>query len=252
MLTHISTYSNLHDNMSMQRYQKKKYPLYKAVARRGKIYGPAIGQLSSDVLYLKSIINSEAKAFYTTTSNNFDEDTNPISLCAIIQGDLSTRRDGNVVLPRYINFRCHLNKSLNASALDHETFRCMLFMYSGESTSAAPSVTQSEIVHSPQNPMSTLNEANTGSKRDKSRRIEVLRDEIITVDKVSKTMVDLDWNVEINGPKTQSKQHMRFRSTTTEDPVSNGLYALIYSDTGSASSYKPTYTIHCKLVFYDN
>lgn len=233
-------------------YKQKKYPLYKGIAQRSMVYGRAGHQLARDVAYLGTLINSEPKNFYVITSNNFFQDSNPISLSQIAQGDGYLNRDGNVVLPRYISTRITINKSLNASALDHETVRVMLFMYNGESTSSAPSVTQSEVLATIQNPLSTLNYNNTGSKGDRSRRIEVLRDEIKTLDKVSLTNIQIDWNIEINGMKVNNKQHMRFRSSSTEDPVSNGLYLLIMSDNSAASSYKGSYSLYNKLVFYDN
>jgi len=103
---------------------------------------------------------------------------------------------------------------------------------------------------SAQAPLSHLNDDITGSRGDRQRRIEVLRSEMFTLDPVGKTSMDYSYNIEMNGPTVQRKQHMKFASSSTATAISGGLYFLIVSD--SATAAEIAWTINSKVVFYDN
>lgn len=233
---------------------KKSYSRYgNAVARRTRVYGPAVGQLAKDVGYIMSLVNSEPHTWVISTANNVDYNGAVISLSAISQGDTVADRSGNSVLPRYFTCKLHINKKITSSTADHVSVRVLFFRYWGESSDAAPNVIPGDIlatISSQYAPLSTLNDNNTGPRGDRDRRIEVMHSEFHTLDTVSKTSFDIDLNREFNGPSVKNKQHLKFRSPTTEDPVSGGVYACIISDNATATEI--SYTMYSKLTFYDN
>lgn len=233
------------------KYAAKKYP---AVRRRANVYVPAVRQLASDVMYIKSLVNSETKYNETTTSNNFDYNGTVVALSAIVQGDGNTNRDGNRVLPRYLNIKGFVSITSATARTDPINCRAILFRYWGESPSAGSVVTPSEIlstVGSQYAPLSHLNEDIVGSRGDRVRRIEVLKNWDILLDKTgANPAMSIDCNIQMNGPGVKNKEHIQFASSATADAVSGGLYLLFISDTATATEVH--YKIQSKLVFYDN
>lgn len=228
-----------------QYYKKKQQP------GRIQIYGQAGKQLYKDVLYLKTLINSELNYFPLTSSNNIDSTGQVVSCCNIVQGDQNYQRDGVSVLPRFFNMNLHVNKKITAAGtIDHETVRVILFRYWGEATSAAPSVTVAEVLTSA-DPLSFLQEDNTGRKGDRERRIEVLKSKLFTLDSVADTSRTWKWAINMNGPQVKNKQHIKFRSSTTEDPISGGIYFLIVTDNSSGAN-KSAFNFKSRLYYYDN
>lgn len=208
-------------------------------------------RLNADVKYLRTLINSEMHYHYVTTSNNIDSNGQIISLCDIPQGDTLANRTGTSSLPRYQTVHMNVNKKITAAGtVDHETVRVILFRYWGESSSAAPSVTVTEILRSA-NPRSHLNDDNTGSKGDRERRIEVHKSKMFTLDSVGKTSMTYKWNVQVNGPNVKNKEHLKFRSSLTEQPISGGFYLLIISDNATGAN-KGAFYLDAKCNFYDN
>lgn len=225
---------------------------YRGYRKRRRVYVPAIRQLASDVNYIKGLVNSESKYHKLENSNNFDYNGVVVSLCNIAQGDQDWQRQGNSVLPRYFTMKLHVNKAL-AGVSDHTTFRVILFRYYGEATSAAPAVTPAEVletVGTQYAPMSNLNPDNVGSKNDRSRRIQIHHSEICTLDKVSLTAKDFDWNVEINKGGSYQKDHLRFRSNATEAPIDGGFFLLLISDVITATDL--AYYFTSVVRYYDN
>lgn len=231
------------------RYAVKKYP---AVQRRAKVYVPAVKQLASDVMYLKGLINSEPKAYTVQYSGNFNYNGVVGSLALIPQGLGSGDRDGTRILPRYLSLNCYVSITTATASTAPINCRFILFRYWGETTSAAPLVAPAEILSTVGTqfaPLSHLNEANTGSRGDRSRRIEVHRSENFLLDKVGKTHQCFNFNIAINGGN-KPKEHMEYRGAATEEPVSGGFYVMFVSD--NATSTEVHYKLESRLSFYDN
>ena len=125
-------------------------------------------QLARDVMYLKTLINSEPHHFYVNAGNNYNYNGAVVSLSNVAVGNLDTDRTGNRVLPRYLNVKWYVTTgSVNNLA------RVMLIRYWGEATSAAPNVTISEVMRGTalgtvQAPLAHLNEDNTGAVGDRA------------------------------------------------------------------------------------
>jgi len=241
--------------MSLAKYGKMAIKRYPAVRKRYKVYAPAVSQLASDVMYLKGLINSEPKGHYVTDTNNFGYNGVVVSLSSIpstgVQETYS--RDGNRVLPRYLKLRCHINKQ-TAGTIVHNTVRYILFRWWGESPNvigAAPAVADIiSDVGTGYAPLSPLQNQITGSRGDRTRRIEVHRTGFVTLDQVGKTSLDLDINVELNGKSKKSKEHMEFYSDSTAPPTSGGFYLLLVGDNATGTDL--SYTLYSHLTFYDN
>lgn len=237
--------------MSLQRYQKaaRRMPAYK---KRAKVYYPAIKQLASDVMYVKSLINSEPKYHIYQNQANFDYNGAVYSLSSVPQGDLSYSRDGDRILPRYLSVRCHINGD-NAGAM-HKTFRVMIFRWWGESANAVgTSPVPEDILSSTGSayaPISHLDTAITGPKGDRQRRIEVHYSKQFTFDNVGTTFADIVENIEINGKNSPKKEHMEFYNATVSPPTSGGFFILFVSDNATATNLQ--FTLESKLTFYDN
>lgn len=236
----------------MPRNNYKKTAKKIAGNKRWKTYGKASGQLFHDVMYLKSVINSELHNIITFSSGNVDDNGKMISLANVPQDDSVNGRTGTSLLPRYLS----INATFEAGQADYSTFRLMIFRYWGESTDTAPSVQITDILSTSQ-PLSFLNDNNIGSRGDRERRIEVHKSKIVSLqnqDKGSNTTRVYKFNIEVNGPRKETKDHIKYRSGSTEQPVSGGFYILILSDTDSSdeTSKKIKYTINSKLNFYDN
>jgi len=129
--------------------------------------------------------------------------------------------------------------------------RVMLFRYWGESPATAPNVTVAEIMQNSGTqfaPLSHLNTDITGQKGDRNRRIEVLRNEVVNLDQVERRSYTCEWDVQMNGMGTEPKEHIEYRSATTEEPLSGGIYILFIGK----SATNDAFTMVSKLTFYDN
>lgn len=230
-------------------YKRRKYKK----PGRLQVYGAAGKQLYKDVMYLKSLVNSEPHYHVLQTSGNFDGTGTVLSLCDIPQGDDAINRTGTSVLPRFLTVRLLVNKAIDGAALSHETFRVIIFKYWGEDPNTAPSVSVGDILEytSAPSPTNFLDTGITGAKRDRERRIQVLRNKIFTLDQVATTSRVYDWNITMNGPKVKYKQHIKYRSSATEEPCSGGLYCLVISNYSGAAA-KSSYNIASKINYYDN
>lgn len=226
-------------------YYKRKRP--GPPASRWSIYGRAGGQLWKDVLYLKSLVNTEPHRKFVQSANNFNYNGIIVSLSTIASGTGADQRNGQRCLPRYIN----VNWEVTAGDANQK-IRVMLFRYWGEATSdATPSVTVGEVLRGTGDqfaPLSHLNEDNVGSKGDRLRRIEVLRSQLYSVDQIAVRSVADSWDVEVNGMNVQRKDHIEWPGSATTEPVSGGFYMLFISGSVVNSSYG----LESKLTFYDN
>lgn len=229
-----------------KKYYKRTYK--RAPPSRWTTYGSAGKQLVRDVMYLKTLINSEPHNWYVNAANNYNYNGNVLSLCNVTQGNDAVDRTGNRILPRYLNVRWQVT-----SGSVNNLLRVILFRYWGEATSAAPTVTVAEVLRSTalgtvQAPLSHLNEDNTGPKGDRTRRIEVHRNELVNMDGTERTAACGEWDVQVNGMNVQQKEHIEYRSGTTEEPISGGFYLLFVG----ASATNDAYQVESKLTFYDN
>lgn len=228
----------------------KRYPAFR---KRYNVYYPAIKQLGRDVMYLKGLVNAEPKYHTLTSSNNFSYSGVVVSLCDIPQGDSAAYRDGNRILPRYLNLRFHINRAISTPTYTHSTMRYVIFRWWGESpNTAGVSPTSAEVLQTVSSqfaPLSPLNNEITGSKGDRNRRIEVHRTGMITLDSVSRTSVDEEFNIKLNG-KNKVKEHIEFYDNTTNPPTSGGFFILFIND--NATNVDSAYYLYSRLVFYDN
>lgn len=232
--------------MAYRKFVKRAYPV---VAKRARVYVPAVKQLASDVMYLKGLINSEPKYHIVNNYSTFDYNGVIVSLSSIQQTTQVNARDGNMVLPRFHS----LNMIFGASntATTPVSIRYIVFRYWGESTNLAGAVTVPEILWTTGSmyaPLSHLNDDITGSKGDRQRRIEILKSEILSCDLVQNRTLTRQLNFVMNN--TEKKEHIKWNSAATAEPVSGGIYALFISD--SATLADSFYKIESKLTFYDN
>lgn len=234
------------------KYASKKYP---AIRKRARVYVPAVRQLASDVMYLKGLINSEPKTFEVTSSSNFSYNGFMVSLCNVAQGDGGSSRDGNRILPRYLNLRFHVNRIITAPTNPHTTIRYIVFRWWGESPNtagvapAAADVLQASAIATQFAPMAPLNHDVTGSKGDRNRRIEVHRTGMITLDSVSKTSMDEELNITLNGGN-KVKEHIEYYDSTTAPPTSGGFFVLFINDNSVTTDC--AFYLYSRLTFYDN
>lgn len=245
--------------MPYTKYKGKSRKYYGPVAKRANVYGPAAMQLAKDVAYLATLVNAEPKSHTVSTSNNYSWSGSIVSLSSVVQGDTGTNRDGNRILPRFLNIRMGVNLATAgfSSAQKYYHTRVIIFRYWGEATSAAGSVTAAEVLTTTGSalaPFSTLAEANLGSKGDRSRRIEVLRNEILYFDNNGGDSGKiLEYNIEMNGQNKSKKEHIEFVGSGTAEPCSGGLYMLIIGGHDPASySTDTAYWLTSRLAFYDN
>lgn len=236
--------------MPYNRIVKKAIKRYPAARKRWNVYYPAARQLASDVMYLKGLINSEPKYHIVQASNNYDYNGIVQSLSTISQGDGTSDRDGNMVLPRYLT----INMSFGGTIAGNTpvVVRMIIFRYWGEATSASATVTPSEVlatIGSQYAPYTHLNDDNTGSKGDRQRRIEVLKSKLVNFDNINMRDCVRKYNIVVNGGN-KPKEHIKFSSATTSGPVSGGFYILFISDNATGTNAK--FTLESKLTFYDN
>lgn len=223
------------------------------VQKRVDVYGKAGVQLYKDVMYLKSLINSEPKFHLVTVNNNVDWNGAMISCCDVVAGDGATNRDGDRILPRWfgINMRLHTGELFTGK---HLGARVIIFRWWGESPNA-PGVSPlpSEVLDNmgTQNGIdSFLKRDITGSKGDRNRRIEVLRNYYKVFDNTTgdSSMV-IQENIEMNRGGSV-KEHMEYFDSNTHPPTSGGIFVLITSETNTATDL--AYHFTSKLTFYDN
>jgi len=224
----------------------KKYP---AVRRRYNVYAPAVKQLYKDVKYIKGVINSEPHVHTVQATGNFDYNGVVLSLANIPMGDTYLSRTGNRVLPRYFNINLHVNK--DTAGIMHNTVRIIIFRSWIDNGTTAGTLAVSEVLESVGSayaPLSHLEQSITGPKGDRCRRIEILKNRLITFDQVSNTSYTKNFNLTMNGG--QVKEHIDFVSSSTAEPSSGGLFIMFVSESITAADV--SYRFESRLTFYDN
>lgn len=229
-----------------------KNSTYSGAKKRYKIYSKAGNQLYSDVAYLKTLINSELHQHFVDQTFTSDNDGVVYSLSSVPQGDGISSRTGNSILPRYLTCHAQIYKNMDASSVNHTTMRVILFQYWGEGTDAGNSaaVNMGDVLKE-DNPLSFLNPANTGAKGDRERRIRILRNRMFILDKVTKTSQIIKFNISMNGPKKDTKEHCKFNASNTAEPLSGGLYFLVVDD-NSSGIHKNAIILKTSYKFHDN
>lgn len=233
----------------MPYYRKRR--TYKKKPGRVQIYGAAGKQLYKDVMYLKGLINSEPMSHRVESSANYDYNGTVFDLSAISQGDQEGQRTGNKILPRYLNLYVHINQIATTAPATHCTHRMVLFKCWTEAGATIPLVTDiltATAVGTQYAPLAHLTEQFTGGKGDRSRRIEVLRNEFVTLDTVSKTAVDFHYNIVMNGGN--KKEHIEYQGNVTAPAISGGIYLLVVSSNPTATD--SGIWLGSNLTFYDN
>lgn len=231
--------------VAKKKYLKRKRPGVKP--SRWSVYGAAGAQLAKDVLYLKSIINSEPHNFYVQSANNFSWNGIVVGLSGVTVGDTDNDRTGNRVLPRFLNINMHIS-----SGEGNQVVRVILFRYWGEDSGAVPNVFPADVlrdVGTQYSPLSHLNDSNTGQKGDRARRIEVLRSVFLNLDQIEMRAATLSWDVEVNGMNVQRKEHCEWSDNVLAvQPISGGFYVMFIAN----SAVNAAYQLESKMVFYDN
>lgn len=219
-----------------KRYRKKKQSGFK---RRARIYGRAGGQLYKDVMYIKSLVNSELHYVDNSyTGQNISSAGSIYHLSGISQGDTNSTRSGNSVLPRYLNL---IIKLQNGNADD--VVRCMIFRWKDNSVPAMADIFEnsSTPVYSP------LNDNISGNVKD--RKIDVLVTErIVLIPNTSAEIVLWKENIDLNAPTKTVKDHIKYDDNTSTAPL-GGIYMLLVGR-------QPTTTTamegNAKFSFHDN
>lgn len=238
--------------MPRKRTGRKYYQ--KQISKRAQVYGPAAAQLAKDVGYLMTLVNSEPLNNNVQVSGNYDFNGVIIPLSDIAQGDGQNARTGNRILPRYLSVKLGLTKTIAGSRL--YTFSRVIFFRSWiENAATLGTLTPNEVlatVGTQFAPFSTLLESIMGPKGDRSRRIEVLRSELVYHDRTGKPGEVIEYNIEMNGQGVQNKSHIEYQ-TGSNVPASGGIYCLFISDVDPAAfPTEDAYYLQTRLTYHDN
>lgn len=224
----------------MPQPRKRKYH----GAGRVKNYTRGGKQLYKDVMYLKSLVNSELHYLYNSYTGQTISSAGTIyHLSPISQNDTNYGRSGNTVLPRYLNIQVRLaNFSGGITVVD--TVRMMVFRWKDNST---PSV--SDLFEDPTNPVySPLNDNISGNSKD--RQIDVIKSKLFLLGVPTPGNGTLLYKkvIDLNPPAKQIKDHIKFNDVQTTDPV-GGIYMLLI---GRQAVNTASFEGSVKLSFHDN
>lgn len=232
-------------------YKRKRYTTRryypKPAPSRWSIYGGAGKQLVKDVMYLKTLINSEPHHYTVQDANNVNYNGQCGSLSNVPVGDGAEERTGTRILPRYLNMNWQIGQTDTATY----TIRLLIFRWWGEATDAAPpTCTPGEVLYTVGTqfaPLTHLQPEVTGPKGDRNRRVEVLRNEIFTLDGTQAKSTTRQYDIEVNGMNAPRKEHIEYGASA--QPVSGGFFFIIITDNVASNVY---YKVESKMVFYDN
>lgn len=215
-------------------YRKKKRSRFTNYKHGGQ-------QLYKDVMYIKSLVNSELHYDYSSYSTTIDTTGQMFHLSAISQGDGISNRSGNSVLPRYLQVQFIL---LNTTTSIFDTVRVMIFRWKDNST---PTVAQ--VFEDSSNPVySPLNDNISGNIRD--RQIDVIKNKVFVVGDqcINNGGTYYKKQFDLNPPNKNIKDHIKFNDTATTDEV-GGIYMLMI---GTQSVNTTNLRGMHKLSFHDN
>lgn len=223
-----------------QGQRKRKYggkARYNNYRRGGK-------QLYKDVMYLKSLVNSELHYDYASyTGQNISSSGSIYHLSAIPQDDTNYGRSGNTVLPRYLNLQIRLVGDTTSPTPVIDTVRMLIFRWKDNSTPAIADVFENSSmpVYSP------LNDNVSGNTKD--RKIDVIKNKVFNLGKEANSLVVFYKKVmDLNPPNNQVKSHIKFNDAVTTAPQ-GGIYMILV---GRQPSYSTGFEGMHKLSFHDN
>ena len=224
-------------------YRKNEFPMKKySGKRRTRNYWRGTKQVVHDVLYLKSIINSELKEFnITRTSSTMPATGSILHISSITQGDNVSERTGNSIMPKYVNAKlCFLKSASNTDITD--IVRVIFFIWKENTLPVAADILEQVNVFGHYN-----REHKGGNARD--RQITVLYDRTWVLVKGERPCVNVKLDMQMNRIGTKDPLHIKFDGTATANPR-NGLYQLSIGQEGAANFSTQTGQILFK--YYDN
>lgn len=197
-------------------------------------------QLARDVMYIKSVINSELHIHRVSfTNQTLPSAGGIVALSTIAQGDTNPTRSGQSILPKYLNARFCLN---NANAGVEDTVRVIFLMWKANSIPVIASVLENT------SPWSHYADKNTGSN-SRDRNMLILSDKTYTIiNGTEKQCINLKLDMPMNKVGVASPIHIKYDGPTTTSPH-NGIY-MAYVGTHAV-----TYSLlngEVNFKFYDN
>lgn len=211
--------------------------------RRFQNYSRGGKQLYKDVMYLKSLINSELHYDYASyTNQTINTSGQMYHLSAIPQDDTNYGRSGNSVMPRYLQVQIRLECDIADSATD--TIRLVIFRWKDNSTPTVANLFENSSmpVYSP------LNDEISGNVKD--RKIDIIKNKVflVGVNAVNNGTVFYKKVMDLNPPGKQIKDHIKFSDTSTTAPQ-GGIYMLLI---GRQPINTSIFEGMHKLSFHDN
>lgn len=219
----------------------RRQPYRKKKQGRVQIYGRAGKQLYKDVMYIKSLVNSELHYDYSSYNTTVDSTGSVYHLTAIAQGDSIAQRSGNSVLPRYLQIQFTLH---NSEGNLFDTVRMMVFRWKDDST---PTI--ANVLEDASNPIySPLNDNISGNVRD--RQIDVIKNKVFLTGGESPSNGGIYYKkiFDLNPPSKQIKDHVKFDDTSTTAPVGGIYMFMIGTQAVNTTSFRGMH----KLSFHDN
>ncbi len=215
--------------------QNTKMMRQNATPGRFQVYSSAGKQLMQDVLYLKSLINSEMH-FYNTNLSHFPTTAGLVThLSSISIGDDADKRTGDYVLPRYLEFRLRIIAGSTDCCL-----RMVVFRWNQATTPAVLSVLEALRT------TSFYTRKYQGSHGD-TGVFDILCDKTWTVSDQWQPVLLPIFDCEINNPKSPPR-HIHFDGISTTDPI-GGLYYILISDDAAGLTQV---SVEARLHYLDN
>lgn len=220
-----------------RRNQRRAYKNVYHSKYRWKNYTRGLGQLTSDVIKLKNLINVEFKNHeYEISADVVDTNGDVYPLNYVNQGDGSETRDGGQFRMKSLEARYQI--SLDSNQTDPCTCRVIIFL-DVDPTGSTP--TKSDLLDATGSaPLAPRN-------LDNRHQFVILSDELFTLNpngmesKAFKFYKRLDNKVLFTGA-----------TATAANNKHNGLYVLTVSDVTPAATYKPICTGSFRIRFVDN
>lgn len=224
-----------------RRYQKKFNRAGKKVIGRGRFNNYKAGgtQLYNDVMYLKSIINSELGQYTTTlTSLTIPASGGITHLAPIPQGDGNFNRSGDSILPKFLNAKLCINQP-NAGSVD--SVRLIFFLWKDSTVPLVADILENV------NPFSHYNVYNKGMGRD--RDFKVLSDRTYSLHGgTEKEQVIVKSDMKLNAVGVPQPVHIRYEGTSFSSPHNSLWLARV----GTLASNFSELTGSINFRFYDN
>jgi hypothetical protein len=220
--------------------QNTKLMRQNATSGRFQAYSSAGKQLFQDVMYLKSLINSELH--FADGNNSFTPPPSGVvqHITAIAQGDLRSERSGDYVLPRYVEFRLQITVNAVTANQRMSTIRFIAFRWNSPTTPTAASIL------SITSPLSPYTAATQGAHGD-TGVFDILCDKVYTVSPQWQMIQSPVIDCELSNPQRPS-QHVHFDGSSTTAPIGGLYYLLVSSDVTSSSDVSVVHRLH----WYDN